>query len=70
MLELLMTAGLPNLEPAVLMKPANDFPAVHRRILPPQEYTFRVHLSMTGNASRGKNMCEFDTVDPDGELKP
>jgi hypothetical protein len=48
MLELLMTAGLPNLEPAVVFEPANDFPAVHRRVLPPQEYTFRIHLSMTG----------------------
>jgi hypothetical protein len=30
MLELLMAAGLRNLEPAVVPEPANDFPAVHR----------------------------------------
>jgi hypothetical protein len=52
MLELLMATGLRNLEPAVVFEPANDFPAVHRRILPSQEYTFRIHLSMTGNALR------------------
>jgi len=30
MLELLVAAGLRNLEPAVLLEPADDFPAVHR----------------------------------------
>ena len=30
MLELLMASGLRDLEPAVLLEPADDFPAVHR----------------------------------------
>src|SRR5271157_715260 len=54
MLELLVAAGLPYLGPAVVFESANGFRAGHQRILPSQEYTFRIHLSMTGNASRGK----------------
>src|ERR1035441_5883526 len=59
MLELLVAARLRNLEPAVLLESANDFPTVHRGAPCSQEYTFRIHSSSTERACfrffRGKN---------------
>jgi hypothetical protein len=70
MLELLVAAGLRHLEPAILLKPADDFLAVHRGASFRFNSTHFVYTQQYWKMLRQeKRMIKYEIVYPYGELE-